>query len=181
MKQTKSSLLKLFNKILFGQKLIKKNNQNQIKANYDKTKFREAAKLILGHNETKSMNTDYQNSMSLLYSGMKLDLKNRQNQKKEIKEKENENKINNDKKLEELNELAEKEGEKINSSFFNEFSLKILENCSKENLLDLACKSFVGNTGIYINIFMNFFIILIIFFNNKIYLRIQIDLYLYYN
>jgi len=130
------NLTKLLSSVFFRKKF---KPTKQIDTSYDKSKFREIAKTILGHTETKSINFDYQSSLKLLYSYNKIDLSNKQNEdKKETKAA----------KEKEILEMAEKESEKIFSNFFNDFSLKILENSNKENLLDLACKSFVGNTGV---------------------------------
>lgn len=108
-----------------------------IEVDYDKTKFREIAKTVLGHTETKSANTDYQSSIRILYSNLKINLATKSENDSQTKQKEAE-----------VLEKAEKENEKIFSNFFNDYSLKILENSNKENLIDLACKSFVGNTGV---------------------------------
>lgn len=127
------NIKKIISSFLFKKKL--KANK-AIDTNYDKTRFREISKTILGHTETKSINFDYQSSLKLLYDNNKINFSERVNdQSKAAKEKD-------------VLEMAEKENERINSNFFNEFSLKILENSSKESLLDLACKSFVGNTGV---------------------------------
>ncbi len=134
----KKYFTKIFTTFFFGKKF---KPTKQIDTRYDKSKFREAAKTILGHTETKSINLDYQSSLRLIYSYNKLDLSisNKQNEDKKTiqaaKEKE-------------VLDMAEKESEKIFSNFFNDYSLKILENSTKEKLLDLACKSFVGNTGV---------------------------------
>jgi len=131
--------MKNFKKII-GSLIFKKkyNFDKSIDTSYDKTKFREIAKTILGHTETKSINSDYQLSLRLLYNNNQINFSEKLNENsKAAKEKE-------------VLELAEKENEKINSNFFNDFSLKILENSNKNNLLDLACKSFVGNTGVFI-------------------------------
>lgn len=128
-----SNLKKIFNSLFFRKKF---KQSKSIDTQYDKTKFREIAKTVLGHTETKSINMDYQSSLNLLYSYNKIDLSNKESQgNKAAKEKE-------------VFEAAEKESEKIISNFFNVYSLRILENSNKENLLDLACKSFVGNTGV---------------------------------
>ena len=130
-------LKNIFSKFLtsiFFKKKIK--SIKSIDTDYNKTKFREVAKTILGHTETKSINADYQSSIKLLYSYNQIDYSNQQtSEEKPNKEKE-------------VLDLAEKENEKIFSNFFNKYSLKILENSDKEKLLDLACKSFVGNTGV---------------------------------
>ena len=127
------NIRKTISSILFKKK-YKPNKA--IDTSYDKTRFREISKTVLGHTETKSINFDYQSSLRLLYNNNKIDFMNSTNdQSKAAKEKE-------------ILEMAEKENERINSNFFNSFSLKILENSSKESLLDLACKSFVGNTGV---------------------------------
>jgi hypothetical protein len=53
------------------------------------------------------------------------------------------------KKLEEQPEIkGEKEIEKINSPFFNDYSLQILFNTENDKLIDIACKSFVGSTDV---------------------------------
>jgi len=127
-----SNFKKLFNSLFFRKKF---KTSKKIDTQYDQTKFREIAKTVLGHTETKSINMDYHSSLNLLYSFNKIDLSYKENQ------------INKATKEKEVFEAAEKESEKIISNFFNEYSLKILENSNKENLLDLACKSFVGNTG----------------------------------
>lgn len=127
------NIKKLISSFLFKKKY--KPNKT-IDTSYDKTRFREISKTVLGHTETKSINFDYQSSLRLLYNNNKIDFLNSTNDRsKAAKEKE-------------ILEMAEKENERINSNFFNPFSLKILENSNKENLLDLACKSFVGNTGV---------------------------------
>lgn len=132
----KNNFIKILSSILFRNKY---KPTKAIDTSYDKSKFREIAKTILGHTETKSINFDYQSSLKLIYSYNKIDLSNKQiDEKKETQAA----------KEKEILEMAEKESEKIYSNFFNDFSLKILENSNKENLLDLACKSFVGNTGV---------------------------------
>lgn len=125
------SFRKFINSIVF-KKSYKSNMK--IDTSYDKTKFREIAKTILGHTETQSINSDYQSSLNLIYNYNKIDLSYEKNADA--------------KKEKNVLEMAEKESEKISSNFFNDFSLKILENSNKDNLLDLACKSFVGNTGV---------------------------------
>ena len=128
------NIKKILSSIIFKKKYI---SNKSIDTSYDKTKFREIAKTILGHTETKSINLDYQSSLRLIYNYNKIDLSNKSDENsKAVKENE-------------VLETAEKENEKINSNFFNDFSLKILENSNKDNLLDLACKSFVGNTGVH--------------------------------
>jgi len=128
------NIKKILSSIIFKKKYL---SNKSIDTSYDKTKFREIAKTILGHTETKSINLDYQSSLRLIYNYNKIDLSNKSDENsKAVKENE-------------VLETAEKENEKINSNFFNDFSLKILENSNKDNLLDLACKSFVGNTGVH--------------------------------
>jgi hypothetical protein len=128
------NIKKILSSIIFKKKYI---SNKSIDTSYDKTKFREIAKTILGHTETKSIILDYQSSLRLIYNYNKIDLSNKSDENsKAVKENE-------------VLETAEKENEKINSNFFNDFSLKILENSNKDNLLDLACKSFVGNTGVH--------------------------------
>jgi TPR repeat protein len=90
----------------------------------------------LGKIETKSSNQDYQSAMSILYRNDKIEhiQKEKQDQKKTTEK--------------DLLENLEKENLKYNSNFFNKFSMKILENSSSQILVNIACKSFVGDTDV---------------------------------
>ena len=128
----KTNIYKYLSSLFFKNKI---KSYKSIDVNYDKKKFREVAKTILGHTETKSITFDYQSSIRLLYSFNIIDFSNKNKNNSE------------ENKTEIKTEKDEKENEKIDSNFFNDYSIKILENSTKENLLDLACKSFVGDTG----------------------------------
>jgi hypothetical protein len=99
-------------------------------------KFKEDLHEKLSKIETKTFLYDYQQSIGQIYSMEKIDFQKAQKEKEE-----NLDKIN------EIMAKAKEAEEKINSSFFNDFSLKILNNTSNKDLIDLACMSFVGNTG----------------------------------
>ena len=104
------NIKKFLSSVIFRKKY---RSNKSIETNYDKTKFREIAKTILGHTETKSINFDYQSSLRLLYNNNKIDFSNKID---------DDNKAANEKKV---LDMAEKENEKIYSNFFNDYSLKI--------------------------------------------------------
>jgi hypothetical protein len=111
----------------------------------DKVKFREDLKMFLGNIETKSLNQDYQQIMKFIYTHDKIQHKFEHGTSKTTTEDiENKKKVTEDEMLKKL----EKEREVLVSNFFNKYSLKILENTSNKNLVDLACKSYVGDTDI---------------------------------
>ena len=86
--------------------------------------------------ETKTLVYDYQTAISQLYGLDSINFKEAIKAKNENKE-----------EIYKIDDKAKEEELKINSSFFNDFSLKILESSDNNNLIDIACKSFVGSTG----------------------------------
>lgn len=107
---------------------------------YEKTDFKEELKKYLSHMETKSMSQDYQGIMKFLYSQDRIVHKSAETTRKNKNEKtEAENKV-----LENL----EKESDRCKSSFFNNYSLKLLENTNANHLVSIACKSYVGDTDV---------------------------------
>jgi hypothetical protein len=115
---------------------FKKSKKKLPKIEINMTQFKEDLHDKLAKLETKSFIYDYQTAISQLY------LLDSINFKKAIEE--NANKKDQDS---DIYEKAKIEELKINSTFFNDFSLKILENTDNSDLIDTACKSFVGSTG----------------------------------
>ena len=118
---------------------FKKPKKKLPKIEINMTQFKEDLHDKLAKVETKSYIYDYQAAISQLY------MLDTINFKKAIEE--------NASKKDEMNDIYEKakvEELKINSTFFNDFSLKILQNTDNANLIDTACKSFVGSTGMMI-------------------------------
>jgi hypothetical protein len=116
---------------------FKKSKKKLPKIEINMTQFKEDLHDKLAKVETKSFIYDYQSAISQLY------MMDTINFKKAMEDNEN--------KKDESQEILEKakiEELKINSTFFNDFSLKILQNTDNSNLIDTACKSFVGSTGI---------------------------------
>jgi hypothetical protein len=99
-------------------------------------KFKEDLHERLSKIETKTFLYDYQQTIGQLYMMDKIDYE------KALKERES-----NMDKLTETMEKAREAEMLINSSFFNNYSLEILNNTDNKDLVDLACMSFVGNTG----------------------------------
>lgn len=135
MKSTKTFINKLVTGLLYGKK--QKINKTP-KMEENSTEFKEDLKKYLGHIETKSFKMDYQHIMKYLYTIDKITTKENIDSKQ--KEKESREK--------EIFEKIEKEEKKTNSNFFNEYSLKILEETNSKELINIACKSYVGDTDI---------------------------------
>lgn len=108
------------------------------------TKFKEEMQGVLSKMETKTMMYDYQQTINQLYNMEKIDFVHSEKQREEVEEQM--------KKEEVLMQKAKEEDLKINSNFFNDYSLEILKNTDVQKLIDLSCKSFVGSTGILFNI-----------------------------
>jgi hypothetical protein len=117
---------------------FKKSKKKLPKIEINMTQFKEDLHDKLGKLETKSFIYDYQTAISQLY------MLDTINFKKALEENAN----NKNDKMNEIYDKAKLEEAKINSTFFNDFSLKILKNTDNSNLIDTACKSFVGSTGI---------------------------------
>ena len=135
MKSTKTFINKLVTSLLYGKKeKIKKIP----KMKENTSEFKEELKKYFGQIETKSLKMDYLQMMKYLYTVDTITAKANPNTKQ--KEKENREK--------EIMEKIEKEEKKTKSNFFNEFSLKILEETETKELINIACKSYVGDTDI---------------------------------
>jgi hypothetical protein len=104
-------------------------------------KFKDDLHEHLSKVETKTFIYDYQQAIGQLYTMDKIDFKSAFEEK---------NKEEAD-KVRDMQEKAKQSEMKINSSFFNDYSLEILNSTSNNDLVDLACKSFVGSTGSEIN------------------------------
>ncbi len=115
---------------------FKKSKKKLPKIEINMTKFKEELHEKLAKVETKSYIYDYQSAISQLYM---LDTINFKKAAEEHKDKKDE--------MQDIYEKAKIEELKINSTFFNDYSLKILANTDNSSLIDTACKSFVGSTG----------------------------------
>lgn len=117
----------------------RKSKDSGIKMTPLTSHFKEEIKRYTSHMETKTAIYDYQNTINFIYSlrSSKASLKPEEKTTEEDKEK----------ILKEKQRLAQKVDSVTNSNFFNEHSMKILQHTSYENLIDLACKSFVGSIG----------------------------------
>ena len=91
---------------------------------YEKTQFDNQLKRYLSQNETKNITYDIQKTINSLYSAEVINMK-------EMVEKMKDEKGNEEmQKMREIMEKSKEEEHKINSNFFNKYSLKILENCT---------------------------------------------------
>jgi hypothetical protein len=134
MKSTKKYINKIVSSIMFGKKEGKKVFP---KMKENSTDFKEELKKFLGVMETKSSNMDYQQIMKFLYTvdSIKPRLSpDTQDKSAKIQD--------------ELASKIEKEEKSTKSNFFNEFSLKILKETNNKELINIACKSFVGDVDI---------------------------------
>jgi hypothetical protein len=140
--KTKSFFNKFISNLFFSNSKRSKESKNLIGVDFTKnenSRFKEELKKYLGHLETKSALYDYQRTISHLYSAKEINFQQAIPKVEKIQEKD-------------VIEKAEQEQEKIKSSFFNDYSIKLLEGMSSKNLLDLACKSYVGSTGMFYNL-----------------------------
>jgi TPR repeat protein len=137
MKTIKTFFNKLVSRVLTrGWKNNPSTDSSPHKMNENKSEFKEELRKYLGHIETKSLNKDYHLAMNLLYK------------RDEIVHKEGDPETEKEKAEKEVNKKLEVETQRIKSNFFNEYSLKILENTNSKHLVNIACKSFVGDTDI---------------------------------
>lgn len=102
------------------------------------SKFKEELRTYLGQLETKSLKMDYQQMMNYLYTVDKISIGGNINTKESEK----------DKQDKEITDKIDKEEKLFKSNFFNKFSLKILEETDTKELINIACKSYVGDTDI---------------------------------
>jgi hypothetical protein len=126
MKSTKKLINTVFSSIVFGKRDA---NKNIYKMKENSTEIKEELKKYLGVIETKSMNLDYQQIMKFLYTVDSI----------------NPRVSGQDKSVKFLKGVDE---QTTKSNFFNEFSLKILEQTNTKELINIACKSFVGDVDI---------------------------------
>lgn len=128
---------------------FKPSNLKETPINPQRSAFDEQLKIYLSQNETKNVTNDIQKTVSSLYSAEIINMK-------EMIEKMNDKKGNEEmERFREIMEKSKEEEMKINSNFFNNYSLKILNNskiiiylASNSDLLDLALKSFAGSIDI---------------------------------
>jgi hypothetical protein len=113
---------------------VKGEKANNIEINLNK--FKEELHDRLSKVETRTFMYDYQQSLGQIYSMDKIDFHKALEKHKEEMD-----------KVSEIQEKAKEAESLINSSFFNDYSLQILNNTSNKDLVDLACMSFVGSTG----------------------------------
>ena len=143
--KTKQLLKNLIPSILKRKKDPQDSSNFKYSSEKDKVKFREDLRMFLGNVETKSLSQDYQNIMKFIYTHDSIQHKFEHGAPTAKSDEEKA-----DKKVteEEMLRKLDKEREVIVSNFFNDYSLKILENTSNKHLVDLACKSYVGDTDI---------------------------------
>ena len=128
---------------------FKPSNFKETPINPQRSAFDEQLKIYLSQNETKNVTNDIQKTVSSLYSAEIINMK-------EMIEKMNDKKGNEEmERFREIMEKSKEEEMKINSNFFNNYSLKILNNskiiiylANNSDLLDLALKSFAGSIDI---------------------------------
>ena len=95
--------------------------KNEIPITYKNTQFESQLKNYLSQNETKNITYDIQKTINSLYTADMINMN-------EMMEKRKDEKGNQEiQKMREVMEKSKEEELKINSNFFNKYSLKILE------------------------------------------------------